>query len=285
MGAVEGKAGSKRRTFIGYQTVTTPNCGQAERLGAYCRECTRRVTLPFPPILSRPLTIWRRSQSLAVEPPAGSEKWLNRTSPPSSGLSPTSSAATTSSPSSVILPFTVLRRIDCVLEPTKAAVLAEKVKREKAGVNSEPFLLQKASQHFVNTSPLDLKKVMGDQDFNALLPLLEFDRTRTTVDLSEVRLTYHTLKDQGKRPTMLPDGPMPKLTPLTDAGGRSIQAKQRAYLREIVEKVNDLFSGELTDQDKLVYVNDALKGKLLESAVLQEQAANNSKARSRTRPI
>jgi type I restriction enzyme M protein len=31
----------------------------------------------------------------------------------------------------VILPFTVLRRLDCVLEPTKAAVLAEKVKREQ----------------------------------------------------------------------------------------------------------------------------------------------------------
>src|SRR5208282_2123097 len=35
----------------------------------------------------------------------------------------------------VILPFTVLRRLDCVLEPTKAAVLVELAKREKAGLN------------------------------------------------------------------------------------------------------------------------------------------------------
>ena len=35
----------------------------------------------------------------------------------------------------VILPFTVLRRLDCVLGPTKAAVLAEKAKREAVGVN------------------------------------------------------------------------------------------------------------------------------------------------------
>lgn len=35
----------------------------------------------------------------------------------------------------VILPFTVLRRLDCVLEPTKGAVLAELEKRTKAGVN------------------------------------------------------------------------------------------------------------------------------------------------------
>jgi type I restriction enzyme M protein len=34
----------------------------------------------------------------------------------------------------VILPFTVLRRLDCVLDPTKAAVLAEKKKREQTKV-------------------------------------------------------------------------------------------------------------------------------------------------------
>src|ERR1039457_4522950 len=63
-----------------------------------------------------------------------------------------------------ILPFTVLRRLDCVLEPTKAAVLAELSKREKTGVNPEPFLLRKSGQLFFNTSPLDLKKLMADQD-------------------------------------------------------------------------------------------------------------------------
>ena len=64
----------------------------------------------------------------------------------------------------VILPFTVLRRLDCVLESTKPAVLAELEERTKAGLNPEPFLLKKADQHFYNTSPLDMKKVMGDQD-------------------------------------------------------------------------------------------------------------------------
>jgi len=64
----------------------------------------------------------------------------------------------------VILPFTVLRRLDCVLEATKPAVLSELVKREKAGLNPEPFLLKKSGQLFYNTSPLDMKKLMGDQD-------------------------------------------------------------------------------------------------------------------------
>ncbi|HEY9278076.1 MAG TPA: class I SAM-dependent DNA methyltransferase [Methylotenera sp.] len=64
----------------------------------------------------------------------------------------------------VILPFTVLRRLDCVLEPTKEAVLQEKAARERAGLNPEPFLLRKSGQFFYNTSALDLKKLMGDQD-------------------------------------------------------------------------------------------------------------------------
>jgi type I restriction enzyme M protein len=64
----------------------------------------------------------------------------------------------------VILPFTVLRRLDCVLEPTKAAVLAEYADKQKAGLNPEPFVLRKAGQSFANVSPLDMRKLMGDQD-------------------------------------------------------------------------------------------------------------------------
>ncbi|MFO1334343.1 MAG: class I SAM-dependent DNA methyltransferase [Piscinibacter sp.] len=64
----------------------------------------------------------------------------------------------------VILPFTVLRRLDCVLEATKPTVLAEFEAKTKAGLNPEPFLLRKAGQSFYNTSPLDLVKLLGDQD-------------------------------------------------------------------------------------------------------------------------
>ena len=64
----------------------------------------------------------------------------------------------------VILPFTVLRRLDCVLEKTKPAVLAEFEKRKATKINPEPFLLKKTGHLFFNTSPLDMKKLMGDQD-------------------------------------------------------------------------------------------------------------------------
>ena len=53
----------------------------------------------------------------------------------------------------IILPFTVLRRLDCVLESTKAAVLAEHEEKLKLGLNADPFLLRKAGQSFFNTRP------------------------------------------------------------------------------------------------------------------------------------
>ena len=68
------------------------------------------------------------------------------------------------------------------------------------------------------------------------------------------------------------------------AGGGQVQEKQKALLSEIVQKVNDLFDGELTDDDKLVYVNNVLKGKLLESAELVQQAMNNSKGQFANSP-
>jgi type I restriction enzyme M protein len=62
----------------------------------------------------------------------------------------------------VILPFTVLRRLDCVLEPTKAAVLAEHEAMKASGLPMEHFLLEKAEESFFNSSPMDMGKLLGD---------------------------------------------------------------------------------------------------------------------------
>ena len=113
--------------------------------------------------------------------------------------------------------------------------------------------------------------------YKRLLPLLEFGREREGIDLSKVVLTHHHLKNLGKQAMPLGDGEKPMLYPITEAGSGSVQEKETARLNEIIEKVNNLFDGDLTDQDKLVYVNNVIKGKLLESETLQQQATNNTK--------
>jgi type I restriction enzyme M protein len=62
----------------------------------------------------------------------------------------------------VILPLTVLRRFDCVLEPTKEAVLAKYQEISGRIQTIEPILQQVAGQQFFNTSPLTFQRLLDD---------------------------------------------------------------------------------------------------------------------------
>src|SRR5438876_2529681 len=63
----------------------------------------------------------------------------------------------------VILPFTVLRRLDCVLEPTKGKVLAKHESLKGGPVkNMDPILNRITRVPFHNTSKLDLPRLFGD---------------------------------------------------------------------------------------------------------------------------
>jgi type I restriction enzyme M protein len=64
----------------------------------------------------------------------------------------------------VMLPLVVLRRLDCVLEPTKADVLAKVAEVEGKVANPEPLLRRASKQAFFNTSALDLGKLLADPD-------------------------------------------------------------------------------------------------------------------------
>jgi len=73
----------------------------------------------------------------------------------------------------VVLPFTLLRRLDCVLEATKAAVLAEYEAKKSLGVPLDHFLLRKSKQSFYNISPFDLAKALDDSS-NAKANLIAY---------------------------------------------------------------------------------------------------------------
>ncbi len=122
--------------------------------------------------------------------------------------------------------------------------------------------------------------------FKRLLPLLDFGREREGIDLSQVVLTHHKLKDQGRRGLNLAmegDGDY-RLQPMQESGSGQLQDKQKVLLSEILAGVNDLFEGDLSDDDKLVYVNQVLKGKLMESELLTQQARSNTKAQFAASP-
>ncbi|MEW6581411.1 MAG: class I SAM-dependent DNA methyltransferase [Actinomycetota bacterium] len=62
----------------------------------------------------------------------------------------------------VILPLTVIRRLDCVLEPTKGAVLKRNAELKGRLANIDPVLEGIAGQQFFNISPLTLTRVLDD---------------------------------------------------------------------------------------------------------------------------
>ena len=64
----------------------------------------------------------------------------------------------------VMIPLTVLRRLDCVLEPTKDAVLSERAKLKAAkldDVTIEKTLKHKFGLSFFNTSRFTFTKLLG----------------------------------------------------------------------------------------------------------------------------
>ena len=66
----------------------------------------------------------------------------------------------------VVLPFTVLRRLDCVLAPTKEAVLArmEQLPQNIDDDMREAILNEASSHAFHNTSPFTFEKLLDDPE-------------------------------------------------------------------------------------------------------------------------
>jgi type I restriction enzyme R subunit len=112
--------------------------------------------------------------------------------------------------------------------------------------------------------------------FRLLAPRLEFGREREGIDLSALKLTHHTMRDLGKQHLALSYGEAPTLEPEAPGVGE-VQEKYKTRLSEIIERLNDLFERDLSEGDRLVYVNGVIKGKLLESETLQQQAMSNTK--------
>ena len=112
--------------------------------------------------------------------------------------------------------------------------------------------------------------------YKRLLPLLEFEREINTVDLSKVVLTHHHLRKLGSQELDLKKGDAVAIPGMAPGGG-GVQEKDKVQLDEIILKLNELFSGDLSDNDKVIYVRSVIRERLMRSNTLRQQAAANSK--------
>jgi len=101
----------------------------------------------------------------------------------------------------VILPFTVLRRLDCVLEATKAKVLERHESLKTANIENMDGQLRRAAGHsFYNTSKFDFHRLHDDAPniaknlrayINGFLPNM-----REVIDKFKLRSTIDTLDEK-----------------------------------------------------------------------------------------
>jgi len=123
----------------------------------------------------------------------------------------------------VILPFTLLRRLECVLEPTRGKVREAYLKRKDSGLDLDLILRQITHLPFYNTSEYTLGTLGGTktrqnlEDYvaqfsdNARIIFEQFDFTNTVLRLDRAGLLYKICSNFAAidlHPSVVPDRAM-----------------------------------------------------------------------------
>jgi type I restriction enzyme R subunit len=100
--------------------------------------------------------------------------------------------------------------------------------------------------------------------------------TAEQVDLSDLRLTHFRVLQKGGLDGVVKAGESRPLDPIIDNGLRDAKDREKAYLSELVKRLNDALGKEISDTDQVafaVHVSEKLRG----DAVVMAQVQNNDK--------
>lgn len=123
----------------------------------------------------------------------------------------------------------------------------------------------------VNYEDEDLEKLWAF--VKSLIPNLKTYETKDPIDISAIELSHYKLHKQNEKNIELEDGrELPPINP----GGAVPRDPEKERLSEIVQQMNALFEGDLTDDDMLNYAR-TVKDKMMEDAIVIEQLKSNSK--------
>ncbi|MDP0589951.1 MAG: type I restriction endonuclease [Candidatus Endonucleobacter bathymodioli] len=107
----------------------------------------------------------------------------------------------------------------------------------------------------------------------ALIPNLKTNETKDPINIDDVELAHYQLHQQENTNMTLVGGE--ELT-ATIGGGATPKDPEKEFLSLILAKMNDLFEGEYTENDKINYFI-TLKDKMAEDTKTVDQIKNNSK--------
>jgi type I restriction enzyme R subunit len=121
----------------------------------------------------------------------------------------------------------------------------------------------------------------GDPDLEAFAGFARLLKNRLKgisqeeVDLSSLRMTHYAIKG-GDDAMPIDEGKPQPLRPTSGNPGKSIQDRQRAFLSELIHKLNELFGEGITEDDKLAFAMQVSE-KLRKNETVMDQVQNNSR--------
>ena len=92
-------------------------------------------------------------------------------------------------------------------------------------------------------------------------------------DITGLKLTGLAIVTQGAVAIDLKDGG--KVKPLIDVGSKSMSARERARIEEIIRRINELFEGNLTDDQKKLFTMGIVNNLATDREVLLQASAND----------
>lgn len=168
---------------------------------------------------------------------------------------------------------------------------ADAHRAEMAKERDKLMIFSEGLNKFVRTYEYVAQLVdFGDPDLEGFASFARLLRKRLKglsaeqVDLGDLRLTHFKVKakDQldGVHTTrVVTEEGAPLLNPITDNGLREARDREKAYLSELVKRLNEALGKEISDTDQValaVHVSEKLRG----DAVVMAQVMNNPKAQA-----
>lgn len=96
------------------------------------------------------------------------------------------------------------------------------------------------------------------------------------IDLKGLQLTHYGIKGKGELEGVAEPGEITGLRPVTSLGGSELRDRERTFLSELIERLNELFGAEITEDDKVMFAVH-ISEKLRANNSVMAQVRNNSR--------
>ena len=126
-------------------------------------------------------------------------------------------------------------------------------------------------------SELEKRYAFFKEIYPILSGIIREGRSIEDIDLSDVRLSHHSIRQRDPYQMVLGGGTVAEFPPsFGELGSGTARDPERVRLLELIEQLNLLFEGELSDTDLVNYAY-GVRDKLMENGTLRSQARANTK--------